>query len=164
MATFVILPDATTSNDWSVTGSSAHEALADGATSSYISSGTNGADCQLTFANPSVAEGDIDSISEYRMYIKGHLHARGSGGSSVIFSDGTSDSTETLNNRAHPELIETHRVTSAPIAYSTIEGLTFRALKQDTASPTKITYAYVIVYYTEATTVTENATFFGTNF
>ena len=163
MATFTMTPDLTTSNDWTVVGSSANQALASDDTASYITSDDSGSDCQVNFADPSVAEVDIDSITRYRIYIKGHVHQRGASGSDVSVTVAGSAVTVNLPNRGGPVEINTHNVTSP--SYSDLEGLTFRANKQDGENNTKIVYAYVFVIYTAvAAAAADNATFFGANF
>ena len=170
MATFTLLPDDTSSNDWNVTGSSAHEAVqADDGDTTNINSTTNGDVCVLTMANPSVSEGAIDSITNYRLCILGRCPSRGTSGSDVSISvidptNGATADTVNLHNAFSSNETECGSYQTSSISYSDLEGMTIRLQKSGTALAT-ITYAYVIVTYeAAAVAVTDNPIFFGTNF
>ena len=174
MATFTMTPDGTTSNDWTVVGSSAHEAVqSDDGDTTYIHSNTDTDSCILTMGAPSVAESAIDfagdGVAYYRLFALGRCPDRGTAGTDVSLtvtdpSNGSLVVTANFHNhRTDNESESGPTQNTSGITYSDLEGMTVRLLKSGTDRAI-ITYVYVVVNYTATATVADNATFFGTNF
>jgi|TARA_R110000823_G_scaffold242036_1_gene366607 hypothetical protein len=169
-----LLPNATILNDgWVVNTGTAHDALDDdNGDTSYISTTSNGKRVILGFADPTVAEGDIDfgaGIS-IRFTSSGRCPSRGFAGSDVDIKFQTpSGFTETINyfnNRSYETENGTARTTkpdSSAWSYSDLEDLEMRCTKNGTAN-VRLSYLALEVTYTEAAVAADNATFFGANF
>ena len=93
MATMTLTPDGlAASPGWAANTGTINDALVtnDGDTT-YAEAGTDTETCTLTFSAPSVAEGDISSITSVQFLTYGRFPARGSGGEDVVFNDGQTD-------------------------------------------------------------------------
>ena len=174
MAIFTMTPDGTTSNDWTVVGTSAHESVqSDDGQTTYIWSNTDTDSCILTMGAPSVAESAIDfagdGINYYRMFALGRCPDRGTAGTDVQLtvtdpSNGSLSVTANFHNhRTAYESESGPTQSTSGITYSDLEGMTVRLLKSGT-DKALLTYVYVVVSYEPAAVITDNATFFGTNF
>ena len=126
----------------------------------------------IVMSNPTVAEGDIDTITSVRFLATGRCPARGSGGSDVDFDfdtpSGYASDPETLNffNNFNYEVeygtTRTTKPDSSAWEYSDIENLQFNIEKNGTALVHLAYFAAEVVYVEAA--VADNATFFGANF
>ena len=169
-----LLPDGTSSSDglWLPvpTGQTRHGALDDdNGDTSFVTCQVDSKQMTLEFANPTVAEEDIDSITSIRFTSSGRCPGRGSGGSDVSINFQTPFGfTETINyfnNATYETENGTARATkpdSSAWSYSDLEDLQIRCTKNGTA-PVRLSYLALLVTYTEAVSA-DNATFFGANF
>ena len=138
--------------------------------SSYSSSSTNnGTLSDIVMSNPTVASGDVASITSVRFLGTGRCASRGSSGSDVdIDFDTPSGFSETLNffNNVNYEVeygtTRTAKPDSSAWSYSDIENLQFNITKNGTALVHLAYFAAEVVYVSAA--VEDNAIFFGTNF
>ena len=143
----------------------------DNGDTSYVRSSTNNAVMTIEYANPSVAEADIDTITSVRFLSSGRSTHR-SLVSRVSIEYGipsgitaqtcayaaTRSAFTTVNGNA-----ESHaNGTSGGWSYANLESLSMKCLKVQT---TEVYFSYLAieVTYTEAVSA-DNATFFGTNF
>ena len=175
MATMILLPNATGSFDseWVAVGeASHHECLDDdNAATSYSKCSTDTKTMIIEYANPSVAEADIASIESVRFLSSGKsVHRSDPSRVSISFEAPTAGFAEIAVYDAHRTNFETingtARTTSDGLAawtYSDLEDLAIRCTLNDTAA-VRLSYLALIVSYTEAVAVTNNATFFGANF
>ena len=123
----------------------------------------------ILYTDPSVSEGDIDTIDSVTFISSGRCPSRGSGGSDLIIRFQTpSGHDETFNyfNNANYEsesgIIRETKPDGSDWEYSDIEGITTRCQKVGTAT-VRLSYLALKVTYTEAVSA-DNATFFGANF
>lgn len=138
--------------------------------SSYSSSSTNnGTLSDIVMSNPTVASGDVASITSVRFLGTGRCASRGSSGSDVdIDFDTPSGFSETLNffNNANYEVeygtTRTAKPDSSAWSYSDIENLQFNITKNGTALVHLAYFAAEVVYVSAV--VEDNAIFFGANF
>ena len=154
------------------TGTKADAVASDNGDTAYIETGTDTAETHFTFTNPSVASGDIASITSVQLVTAGRFPARGSGGEEVDFEFFSAPSTglaETLNfpnNSGHISVSGTaHHVNTggSAWAYSDLETVEMRIEKNTASSPdTRVGYISLLVTYVAA--AEDNAIFFGTNF
>ena len=182
MATFIMLPDGVTgTNDWqNYGGGTADHTMVDDDTfvSSYVYETRINGVVTFTMADPSVAEGDIDTINHVTVKLKAH------------YTNTTGQSppeTKTLDVTQHSEtyqgLADTHTVTASiyPLytgasrpyhhhstdwTYSALGDLEVNLKLTQGARRheyLRVSYIYAEVDYDPAVVV-DNATFFGANF
>ena len=154
------------------TGTKADAVASDNGDTAYIEAGTDTETHAFSFTNPSVASGDIDSITSVQLITAGRFPARGSGGEDVDFEFQNAPGTglaETLNipnNSGHISVSGTaHTVNTggSAWAYSDLETVEMRIEKNTASSPdTRVGYISLLVTYVAA--AADNAIFFGTNF
>ena len=182
MATFIMLPDGVTgTNNWqNYGGGTADHTLVDDDTSinSYIYETRINGEVTFTMADPSVAEGDIDTINHVTVKLKAH------------YTNTTGQSppeTKTLDvvqhSGAYQGLADTHTVTNS--AYPLYTGASRQYWHHNVAwtyaslgdlqvelkltqgarrfEYLRVSYIYAEVDYDAAVTA-DNATFFGANF
>ena len=170
-----LLPDdtGTASSDWIAVGESTrHQALAsndDGA--SYVKCNDDGESMIIEYANPSVAESDIDSITSVGWVSYGRaIHRTDPALVDIEFEQppGVSAYSETASYDAHRASYEaingTPRTTSDGSnawTYDDLERMELKCTKNGSVL-VYLTYLALKVIYIEA--VTDNATFFGANF
>jgi hypothetical protein len=142
----------------------------DNSISSYAKCDDLGESFQIDFANPSVAEGDIDTIDSVRFLSSGKSAHRsnvtrcsfkyyvpsGNADQNAIYPAHRTDFT-TINGTPRT----TSDGSSAAWTYANLEDLQMRCTLASTVEA-YLSYFAVEVTYTEA--VTANATFFGANF
>ena len=136
----------------------------------YAGADADGDVCTLTFSAPSVAEGDISSITSVQFLTYGRFPARGSGGEDVDFyfevGAGTG-SVETINypnSASHASRDGTARTVNpagSAWSYSNLEDVEIKLIKNTASSPdVRITMVNLLVTYV----VADNSIFFGCNF
>ena len=174
MATFLLLPkvDGLISIHWVATGETARWQCLDddNADTSYVQCDNGLASMVLEYENPSVAEGNIDSIDSVRFISSGRSEARGVASNVIIrfeaptagFAENCSfdphfSNYETINGTARTTHDSTHSWT-----YANLEALELKCTKDGTVE-VYLSYLVLEVTYTEAVTA-DNATFFGANF
>ena len=173
MPTMILLPDGTVNNTgWVANTGTVHDALDDdNGDTSYVATSTNSHRIILDFANPTVAEADIDFSAgiSIRFITSGRCPSRGASGSDVDIKFQTpSGFDETINyhnNVSYETENGTARTTkpdSSAWEYSDLEDLQIRCTKSGTAEA-RLSYVVFEVTYTEAVSA-DNATFFGANF
>ena len=167
-----LLPNGTAQNvGWAVNTGTAHDALDDeNGDTSYVSSSTNAHRLILDFADPTVAEADIDFSSgiSIRFTTSGRCPSRGASGSDVDIKFQTPfgfDETMNYHNSVGYETehgtARTAKPDSSAWEYSDLEDLQIRCTKNGTAE-SRLSYVAFEVTYTA--TSADNATFFGANF
>ena len=175
MATFLLLPNATgvSSAHWVVSADTRHECLDDdNGNTSYVSCDNHGVSMILEYADPSVDEGDIDSIDSVRFISSGRSTA-GRGVPSLVnigFRAPTAGFTESCSFDSHFSLYETINGTARTTSdgsnawtYANLEALEMICTKTFTAN-VRLSYLALEVTYTELVTAADNSTFFGANF
>ena len=177
MPVMTLLPNDTgagTSSDWIAVGESTrHEALAsndDG--NSYVKCNDHNETMIIEFANPSVAEGDIDTIDTVQFLSVGKsAHRTNPAVVTISFEApaGVSSYAQSCSYDAHRTNWETingtQRTTrdgSNAWTYSDLEGLEMLCTKFLTIE-VHLSYLAIKIGYTEAVAA-DNATFFGANF
>ena len=155
-------------------GSTRHDALDDdNGDTSYSACSTDGRFMVIEFANPSVAEADIDTITSVQFTSSGR-HTGRTGTADIVFKFeapvGVSAYEETADYDAHFSSYETINGTARNTSdgsnnwtYSDLEGLEIRCTK-DGSNTVRLSYLALEVTYTAVPAVAVNATFFGTNF
>jgi hypothetical protein len=178
MPTMILLPDGTSSADllWLAVPSpqERHHVLDDdNGDTSYATCGVNNKQMTLEFANPTVAEEDInfDAGIIIRFITSGRTPGRGASGSDVDIKfqvpDGFEETLNYHNNVAYETEVGTSRNTKPPSAgggawsYQDLRDLEIRCTKNGTAT-VRLSYLALEVTYTEP--LPNNATFFGANF
>ena len=174
MPVMTLLPNGTTINTgWVANTGTVHDALDDdNDDTSYVACSVDAKRIILDFANPTVAEADIDFSAgiSIRFTSSGRCPGRGTSGSDVDINFQTPFGfSETINyfNNANYETENGTARTSKPITgnaweYSDLEDLQMRCVKSGTAV-VRLSYVAFEVTYTEAVSA-DNATFFGANF
>ena len=176
MPNMTLLPSGSSSvsGDWIPVGeATAHEALAsndDG--TSYVKCDDHDETMIIEFANPSVAEGDIDTIDTVQFLSVGKSAHRSNPAVVTISFEapaGVSSYAQSCSYDAHRTNWETINGTvrttsdgSNAWTYSDLEGLEMICTKSLTVE-VHLSYLALKVSYTEAVTA-DNATFFGANF
>ena len=173
MATFLLLPNATglASAHWGTSGESTrHECLDDdNGNTSYVKCQPNGRYMIIEYANPSIAEGNVASITSVRFLSSGKANHRTDPSLVAIsFAAPFAGFSETVSYDAHRTNFETingiARTTSDGSnawTYSNLEGLKMLCTKSGTIE-VYLSYLALEVTYTEAGA--DDAIFFGTNF
>ena len=173
MATMILLPDGDgASSGWTAVGESTfHEALAtDDGSTSYAKSNTNLASMVIEYANPSVAEADIDTIDSVRFISSGKgVHRTDPSLVNIRFEAPTTGFLEICSYDAHRTNFETIYGTGRTTSdgsnawtYANLEALEMKCIKSGTIE-VYLSYLALEVTYTEAVSA-DNATFFGANF
>ena len=149
----------------------AHDCLDDdNGDTSYCVSSSNARYMILGFANPSVAEGDIDTITSVRFLSSGRSTTRrGASLLDIDYETPSGNPTEHCSYDPHFSSYETINGiarsdadgSSGGWSYADLENLEMRCTK-DGIFNLRLSYLALKVTYTEA--VTANATFFGANF
>ena len=178
MATMILLPDATgaVSFHWIPVGESNHHLCLDDDNdgTSYSKCNDDTAEMIIEYANPSVAEAEIDfdETVSVRFISSGKAVHRTNPSYVVIEYEGLSGiSSETCSYDAHRTNYETINGTaqttydgSNPWDYSKLEDLELKCTKLGTVE-VYLSYLAIEVTYTEAgAAVEDSATFFGANF
>ena len=172
----ILLPDGASGHTfhWAASGSMSHEEnleTDDGDTSYVACSGANRY-LIVTYANPSVAEGDIASIDSVRFLSSGRsTHRTTDSEVDISFLTPTAGFLETVSYDKHASSYETINGTaratsdgSAAWTYSDFENLSMRCIKNGSIQ-VRLSYLALEVTYTAAVTAeADNATFFGANF
>ena len=176
MATMILLPNATPffDSEWVALGESTHHECLDDDNddTSVARCSPPTKEMKLEFADPSVAEGDIDTIDSVRFLSSGRANDRsnigrvnikyntpsGNATQSPVYNP-ERDSYTTVNGtaRAHAN------GTSGGWSYANLESLVLGVEKAD-AVEVYLSYLALEVTYTEAVATADNATFFGANF
>ena len=183
MATFIMLPDGVTGiNNWQNYGGATadHTLVADDTyVNSYVYETRLNSVVTFTMADPSVAEGDIDTINHVTIKLKAH-YTNITGQSPPE----TKTLAVTLSSGVYAHLADTHTVTNSvyPLytgdseayhhhtvawSFSSIEALQVKLKLTQNARRfeyLRVSYIYAEVDYDAAVAVTDNATFFGANF
>ena len=191
MASFIMLPDGTTgTNEWHNSDAGENEdtlVQSDDGASSYIYEQASGnQEITFTMANPSVAEETIDfdedvTVTPYMKadytfvggtdsgaphtyaYLKIQLTGTG-------ISLGAVSNTLTTEDGSYPSYSGssgTDMAMSTPWTYAGLQNCQVKL--ENTSRPLRfhsirVTYIYINVVYTAVAAVTDNATFFGSNF
>ena len=182
MATFVMIPNGTDLSQWDAYPTTGFPALYtnvdnDNGDTEYAFSNTSGQRLIVDLEAPSVASGDVDTINS--VTIKASAIKTLSGNSYVYFrqigtaadSSSISNGTDTItvpssgSYATYSGTAETTSDGSDAWVYGDLAGLQIRIEKfrNDRFGELRVSYLYAEVDYTGAT-VTDNATFFGTNF
>ena len=175
MATMILLPndDNNVSSHWIPVGETeAWECLDDDNDgTSYVKCNDNLEAMVIEYANPSVAEGDIESIDSVRFLSSGKaVHRTDPSVTRMLFEVPSGNDYEICSYNAHRTNYETINGTaratsdgsSAAWTYANLEDLSMRLAKSGTIE-VYLSYLVMEVTYTEAVTA-DNATFFGANF
>ena len=177
MPTMRLTPDAggASTLGWTTNASDNVTAIAsdDGTTafgSSYVQSTGNNSMTGIGFSNPSVAEGDIASITSVQWSAVGRCPARGSSGTDVVITyntpSGFAETINFFNNRNYEVEAGTARTAkpdTSAWSYSDLEGLKLNVSHASGEPTMRMAVLYIDVVYVAAA-VTDNAVFFGTNF
>ena len=179
MANFTLLPTGVTgTNNWACsTGSDFVDLVDEDDDSTYIFEITQNHEINYTFADPSVAEGAIDFDEDVTVSARAHAHYTETGASvnMQITTNGTGITlvgvTRAVDDSAFPVYTGqsgTNKSFGNDWDYAALQALQMKLTC--TGRPARfnylrVSYIYFRVAYTEAAvTVTDNATFFGTNF
>ena len=172
MATMILLPDGASGHTyhWAANTGTHEDALGDdNGDTSYVACSSHNRQLNLTYANPSVAEVDIDTITSVRFLSSGRSTNRTTasevdilivnplGNLVVTVSYDAGLSYETINGTALPYSIPG---ASTAWSYANLENLSLRCTKNGSIE-VRLSYLALEVTYTP---VTDNATFFGANF
>ena len=168
----ILLPNATsghTSHWIDYPATTHHECLDDdNGDTSYVYSAGNLRNITLSYANPSVAEADIASITSVKFLSSGRSTDRSNPSLvDISFAAPTAGFSETAsydNGISYETINGTVRTTSDgsnPWTYSDLENLQMKCIKNGTVE-VRLSYLALSVIYVEA--ATDNAVFFGTNF
>ena len=170
-----LLPDGdnNVSSDWQPVGTvDAWDALTtDNGATSYVKCNDANETMIIEYANPSVAEADIDTITSVRFLSSGRSTHRTTGSRVLIdFAVPSGNPSEGVRYDPHPTSYETINGaarlysdgSSAAWTYSNLEALELTCTKV-IAIQVYLSYLALEVTYTEAVSA-DNATFFGANF
>ena len=151
----------------------AHDCLDDdNGDTSYCVSSSNARYMILGFANPSVVEGDIDTITSVRFLSSGRsTDRRNASLLDIDYETPSGNATETCYYDSHASSYETINGTARSDAdgssggwsYADLENLEMRCTKNGIRQ-LRLSYLALEVTYTEAAVAADNATFFGANF
>ena len=173
MPTMTLLPDGASGHTyhWANSGGSSHEVSLsdDNGDTSYVACSANARQLTLTYANPSIAEANIASITSVQFTSSGRSTARTSASLvDISFNAPTAGFSETESYNPHAVIYETITGTARTTydgihdwSYSRLEDLQMLCTKNGTVD-VYLSYLALIVTYTPA--VTDSATFFGANF
>ena len=160
MATMILLPDGSSGHTfhWAANTGTHHDALDDdNGDTSYVECSSNFRQLTVTYANPSVAEADISSITSVRFLTSGRSTQRLNPALvNTQFLTPTAGFIETLSYNASPSTYETlngtSRTTSNGVAswtYSDLENLSLKMTKSGTVQ-VRVSYLAIEVTYVEA--------------
>jgi len=177
MATMILLPDGSNgvSSDWIVVGAGSvkNALMFDDGVTAYVKCDDVTETMNIEFANPSVAEGDIDTIDSVRFLSSGKSNHRSSPTRiSVAYYDPFGNPSENANYLAHRTNFTTINGTARPYSngsgvgsvdwtYANLEDLEMRVTM---ASIYEVYFSYLAMEVTYTPAATDNATFFGANF
>mgnify|MGYP003136744189 CR=1 FL=1 len=179
MATFYLVPDGTTgTNNWTCsTGSDFVDLVDEDDDSTYIWETRQNGEINYTFANPSIAEENIDFDEDVTVsaFVHAHYTEAGASVSMTIQTNGTgivlATPTVNVDDSAYPAYSGTSGTTKSfgtAWDYAGLQNL--QMLLKCTGRPARfeylrVSYVFFRVDYTAAVAVAaDNATFFGTNF
>ena len=172
MPSMILLPDSTsghTSHWVDYPAVTHHDALDDdNGDTSFVYSSANNRYITLGYANPSVAEADIASITSVQFRSSGRsTHRSNASDVDISFASPTAGFSETCNydsGISYETIYGTARTTSdgsSAWTYADLENLEMKCTKNGLVQ-VRLSYLALIVVYVEV--VTDNAVFFGTNF
>ena len=174
MATMILLPDAdgATHTQWVDVGEGTHHDCLDddNGSTSYVKCSANNRSMVIGYANPSVAEADIDTIDSVRFISSGKgVHRTDPSLVNIRFEAPTTGFLEICSYDAHRTNFETIYGTGRTTSdgsnawtYANLEALEMKCIKSGTIE-VYLSYLALQVTYTEAVSA-DNATFFGANF
>ena len=147
---------------WVANTGTVNDALTtDNGDTSFAEAGSDGEACTLAFADPSVAESGISSITSVQILTTGRYPPRGSGGTDVDFlfevgaSTGLAETLNYSNSAVHGTQNGTARTVNtagSAWSYSDLEDVELRLTKNGTVSAdVRITMVNLLVTYVEAT-------------
>ena len=178
MATFIMLPDGVTgTNNWqNYGGATADHTMVDDDTfiTSYIYETALNKEVTFTMTDPSVAEGDIDTINHVTVKLKAYYTETGQSktldvkqGSGIYTHPAD---THTVTNSIYPLYTgdsEAYHHHTVDWTYSALEDLEVQLKLTEGAARhhyLRVSYIYAEVDYDPAAVAEDNATFFGANF
>jgi hypothetical protein len=177
MATMILLPNGSNneSSDWVIVGAASFaDALdSDDGITSYVKCNDVNESFQIEFANPLVAEADIDTIDSVRFLSSGKsAHRTNTTRCSFLYYVPSGNGAENAIYNAHRTDFTTAKGTARSHANGTSGGWTYANLEDlelrvTMASIVEVYLSYLAleVTYTEVGAVgADNATFFGANF
>ena len=178
MATFYLVPDGTTgTNNWTCsTGSDFVDLVDEDDDSTYIFEISLNHEINYTFANPSIAEANIDFDEDVTVSAFAHAHYTEAGASvdMQMRTNGTGillpAVTVAVDDSTYPAYAGksgTSKAIGSTWDYAGLQNL--QMLLKCTGRPARfnflrVSYVFFRVDYTAVATVTGNATFFGSNF
>ena len=175
MATMILLPTSTeySTAHWTPVGETEiYECLDDdNGNTSYVKCTPNGRYMIIEYANPSVVEADIASITSVRFLSSGKANHRTSSANTIVAYEVPSGNQTQIcsydSGGSYETINGTSRSTSdgafgTDWTYDNLEDLSMRLTKSGTIE-VYLSYFAMEVTYTEAVSA-DNATFFGTNF
>ena len=163
MATMILLPDGSSGHTfhWTANTGTHHDALDDdNGDTSYVQCSADARQLILTFADPSVAESAISSITSVRFLSTGrHTSRSGTADVDISFHQPTAGFSETVQYDAHPTSYETingtARTSPNPLnlggawTYSNLENLSLKLTKNGTVE-VRMSYLALEVTYVPA--------------
>ena len=175
MATMILLPDATgiSSAHWVAVGETyRHQCLDDdNDNTSYVRCSVDAKSMLIGYANPSVAEAEIDTIDSVAFVSSGKaVHRTDPSLVDIDWVTPSGNPTESCSYNAHRTNYETINGTARPYSdgssaawtYANLESLIMNCTKDGTVE-VYLSYLALEVTYTAAVSA-DNATFFGANF
>ena len=172
----ILLPDGASGHTahWVANPGTHEDCLEDdNGDTSYVTCQSDNRYLDLTYANPSVAEGDIDfSVAPSVRFLSSgrSTHRTTDSEVDISFLTPTAGFSETVSYDKHASSYETINGTprltsdgSATWTYSDLENLSMKCTKNGSIQ-VRLSYLALEVTYTEAVAVADNATFFGANF
>ena len=175
MPSMILLPDATSgfTTHWvDYPATTHHDALDDdNGDTSYIRTTSNGRYITLGYANPSVAEANIESIHSVQFLSSGKaIHRTDPSLVRIEYEVQSGNPNEQVSYDAHRTNYETINGTARPYSdgssaawtYANLESLIMNCTKDGTVE-VYLSYLALEVTYTAAVSA-DNATFFGANF
>jgi len=162
MATMILLPDGSSGHTFHWTqfpGTDTHHGALDddNGDTSYVQCSQNGRVIDVTYANPSVAEGSISSITSVRFLSTGrHTGRSGTADVDISFQTPSAGFSETVQYDSHFSSYETINGTSRTTSdgsnawtYSDLEDLSLR-LSKNGSNQVRMSYLALEVTYVEA--------------
>ena len=156
----ILLPDGSSGHTfhWTANTGTHHDALDDdNGDTSYVQCSADARQLILTFADPSVAESAISSITSVRFLSTGrHTSRSGTADVDISFHQPSAGFSETVQYDAHPTSYETINGTSRTTSdgssawtYSDLEDLEIKFIKNGT-NLVRVSYLALEVTYVEA--------------
>ena len=180
MATFIMIPNGTTTINWSASdgGTPTYQHIDnDNGDTEYLSSDTNLQRIIVDLVDPPVAEADINMSAGITVTLKFSGQKEGIGlGQVIVLQTGTAADSSAISNGTETMILNIGSYTtqggtafatsdgSNAWVYGDLAGLRLRVNQHRNPrfGQNRISYLYAEVSYTKATT--DNATFFGANF